>query len=64
MALVPPLIASTFGQAHDLSMATPMAAAAALISGVGIESLHSRSRYWAAIAAIVTAVSAYQLLAL
>lgn len=60
-ALLPVLVASTFGQAHDLSMVTAMTGAAAVLVGVGLDSLKMQSRYWIAITAVAIAVSAYQL---
>jgi hypothetical protein len=58
-ALVPPVIASTFGLGRDLAPAMPMVAALALLAAVGLQSLADRSRTWlwltvaAAVAAVV-----------
>ena len=63
-ALVPALVASTFGRPQDLSMAVVMPAAAALLAAIGVESLASRHRAIAWIAAACAAISAYQLVSL
>lgn len=61
--LVPPIVASTFGQEHDLGMMTAMTGPLAVIAGQGLESLKSRPRYWTAIVVLLFAVSVYQLAA-
>lgn len=63
-AIVPPLVAATFGRPQDLSMVVMMPAAAALLAATGVDSLAGRHRAVAWIAAVFAAISAYQLLSL
>ena len=58
--VVPPVIASTFSQSHDLSMTSPLVAMASVTAGAGLASLSSRSRAWIVVVALTLAISALQ----
>jgi hypothetical protein len=62
--LVPPLIASTFGVAQDLSSVAVLTAALALLAGAGLESLPTRHAAWTWLATLLAFASVYQLRAL
>lgn len=60
---IPLLIASTFGQPHALAMAATLSAAAALIAGVGVDSLKTRPGYWTWLTVAAVAASIYEIVA-
>ena len=61
-AVVPVLMASTFGQPKDLGNAIVMIAIAAVLAASGLESLKSRSAAWSWLAGAMVLVSIVQLL--
>jgi len=63
-ALVPPLMASTFGLPHNLSAAVPMAAVAALVGAAGMPLLAHPRSVWTWLAGAMVAVSVFQLASL
>jgi len=60
-AIVPPLIACTFGQPQDLGLVVAMSAAAAVLTGYGLSSLPQRRRWWTWLAGAAALASLYQL---
>ena len=62
-AIVPVLIASTFGQPKDLGNAIAMIAIGAVLAASGLESLKSRSAAWSWLAGAMALASIVQLLA-
>jgi len=63
-ALIPPLMASTFGVPQNLSAAVPMTAAAALLAVAGMPMLADRRSAWTWLAGAAVAVSLIQLASL
>jgi 4-amino-4-deoxy-L-arabinose transferase-like glycosyltransferase len=62
-AVVPIVIASTFGGPANLANAVAMMALAAVLAAAGLESLRSRSRAWSWLTGVTAIVSLVQLLA-
>jgi len=60
-AVVPPLMACTFGQPQDLGLVVAMSAAAAVLTGYGLSSLPQRRRWWAWLVGAAALASLYQL---
>ncbi len=60
-AVVPVLVASTFGQPLDLANVTVMTAVAAAFAAAGIDSLKSRSPAWSWLAGVLACASIVQL---
>jgi hypothetical protein len=63
-ALVPPLVASTFGLSQDLGGLVAMTAAVALLAGAGVQSLKDRSTAWTVVTVALVIASVVQLAAL
>lgn len=59
--LVPPVIASTFGQPHALAMVSPLIPTAAVAAGLGLASPSARTRYGIVAIAVTLAISAQQI---
>ena len=63
-ALIPPLVASTFGLPQDLSTVSPMVATAALLAAAGMQGLADRRNRWTWLAGAAVVVSMVQLFGL
>lgn len=64
VAIIPPLVACTFGQPQDLSLLVAMSASAALLSAYGLSALAHVRAWWTWIAVVAILASAYQLIAM
>ena len=60
MAVVPPVVACTFGQPQDLSLVVTLSAAAAVLTAYGLASVTHRPSWWTWLACALAAASIYQ----